>query len=178
MEDVKEVEKLPEDDLLPAEINTVPLEKETTKVINNIVKADSTEELKSYVDMFSLNMAKKNAVRIAKLQNLLDKVTDQAITRAEKYPDEFSNKEIIDYMKVVQEQITTSQKSIETVGEQPVIQINNQKNEVNINVDAGLSRESKTRVVDAIKALMEQVSVDNSDEELYNNDENLSEEEN
>ena len=170
-------EELAEDELLPAEIDTVPLEQETAKVINNIVKAESTEELKSYTDMFSLNLAKKNAVRIAKLQNLLDRVTDQAIIRAEKHPGEFSNKELIDYMKIAQEQIMASQKSIETIGEQPMIQINNQKNEVNITMDSGLSRESKNKVLDAVKALLQQATAPESTEELYNSDEDDSDEE-
>lgn len=169
-------EELAEDELLPTEIDTVPLEQETAKVINKIVRSDSTEELKSYVDAFSLNIAKKNAVRIAKLQNLLDAVTDQAMIRAEKHPGEFTNKELVDYMKVVQEQIITSKKDIESVGEQPVIQINNQKNEVNINLDAGLSRESKNKVIDTIRALVQQVTAPESEEELYNNDEDSDEE--
>ena len=69
-EEIKNIPaELNEDELLPAEIDTVPLERETKKVINKIVKAESADELKSYVDMFSLNIAKKNAVRIAKYQN-------------------------------------------------------------------------------------------------------------
>lgn len=165
-----------EDELLPAEIDTVPLEKETTTVINNIVKSESTEELKSYVDMFKLNIAKKNAVRIAKYQNLLDAVVDQGLARAEKHPDEFTNKEIIDYIKVMQEQINTSKDAIEHIEDQPLVQINNQKNEVNINLDSGLSRESKTKVIDAIRALVQQVTAPEAEEELYNNNEDSDEE--
>lgn len=170
-------EELTKDEILPAEIDTIPLEQETTAVLNKIVKSESTEELKSYVDMFSLNMAKKNAVRLAKLQNLMDAVTDQAVTRAEKHPGEFSNKELIDYMKVVQEQINSSQKNIETLGDQPMIQINNQKNEVNITMDSGLSRDSKNKVIDTIKALIQQVTAPETEEELYNSSEDSEDEE-
>ena len=104
-------------------------------------------------------------------QNLLDAVTDQAIVRAEKHPGEFSNKELSDFMKVAQDQIMQSQKVIETLGEKPVMQITNQKNEVNIAIDSGLSRESKNKVIDIVRALVEQVSVDGSEEMLYNNSE-------
>ena len=163
-----------EDEMLPSEIDTLPLEAETSKVVNQIVKSKDIDELKSFVDMFSLNMAKKNAVRVAKLQNLLDKVNDQAIERFESHPDEFSNKEILDYMKVVQDQIHTSQQDIEAIGEKPMIQINNQKNEVNINMDSGLSRESKTKVLDAVKMLLSQVTtepvVEESEEEEDENE--------
>ena len=157
------------DELLPAELDTLPLEKETAEVLHDIVSSQSVAELKSYTDMFSLNMAKKNAIRIAKLQNLLDKVNDQAIDRFDKHPDEFSNKEIIDYMKAVQDQINSSQKTIEDIGTKPMIQVNNQKNEVNINVDGGLSKESQSRVLDAINALLSQVKTNG--DELYNIDE-------
>ena len=165
------VNEVVEDELLPAEIDTLPLEKDTAVVVNKIVKAKDADELKSYTDLFSLNMAKKNAVRIAKLQNLLDKVNDNAIDRFEKHPDEFSNKEVLDYMKVIQDQITAASNAMETLGEKPMIQVNNQKNEVNINVDSSLSRESKTKILEAVKGLLSHVSeqnVDDSEKELYN----------
>ena len=163
------------DELLPAELDTLPLEKETNEVLQNIVASKTVPELKSYTDMFCLNMAKKNAVRIAKLHNLLDKVNDQAIDRFENHPDECSNKEIIDYMKAVQDQITASQKTIDALNEKPMIQVNNQKNEVNINVDGGLSKESQERILEAINALVNQVKVNDDDVELYNIDEDVEE---
>lgn len=158
---------LPEDEMLPAELNLLPLKKETNEVLNNIVKAESVDELKSYTDMFNFNMAKKNAVRIARLQNLLDEVDEQAIKRFENSPGEFSNKEIIDYMKTVQEQINSSKLALDSAGEKPMIQINNQKNEVNINMEnsALKTRESKERVINAVQALLQQMSITPSVEE-------------
>ena len=151
--------QIPKDDMLPAEIDDLPLTEETAKVVNDMVRAKSVDELKSYTDMFRLNMAKKNAVRIAKLQNLLDAVNEQAIDRFISHPDEFSNKEVLDYMKVVQDQIQSSQQNIDSLGDEPAIQINNQRNEVNINVDSGgLSMESKARVLDAVKSLLAHAS--------------------
>ena len=154
-------EELPADELLPAELDLLPLEQETDKVLHEIVKAESVDELKGYTAKFNLNMAKKNAVRIAKLQNLLDSVNDQAIERFTKYPSEFSNKEILDYMKAVQEQINSSQQALEEAGDKPMIQINNQKNEVNINVEnpALQTRESRERVVHAVDALLQQMGI-------------------
>lgn len=154
-------EELPADELLPAELDLLPLEQETDKVLHEIVKAESVDELKGYTAKFNLNMAKKNAVRIAKLQNLLDSVNDQAIDRFTNHPSEFSNKEILDYMKAVQDQINSSQQALEEAGDKPMIQINNQKNEVNINVEnpALQSRESRERVVHAVDALLQQMGI-------------------
>lgn len=170
-----------DDDLLPAELNLLPLQKETADVVNGIVNAKDLDELKAYTDKFSLNMAKKNAVRVAKLQNLLDAVNDNAIDRFTNHPDEFSNKEILDYMRVVQEQITASTKEIQTIGETPMLTINNQKNEVTVNVNSdSLTRESKNKVLDAVNALLKQVTVptvESDEETLYNISEELDEEE-
>ena len=172
------------DEMLPTEIDLVPLQKETDEALKDIVSANSVEELKDFTARFNLNMAKKNAVRMAKLQNLLDAVNDQAISRFENQPGEFSNKEVLDYMKVVQEQINSSQQALDTVGDAPMIQINNQKNEVNINVEhpALSSRESKERVLGAVQALIQNLvqhpqddtqpeEEEVQDEELYNSDE-------
>ena len=167
-------------DLLPAELNLLPLQKETAEVVNGIVNAKDLDELKSFTDKFSLNMAKKNAVRVAKLQNLLDAVNDNAIDRFTNHPDEFSNKEVLDYMRVVQEQITASTKEIQSIGETPMLTINNQKNEVTVNVNSdSLTRESKTKVLDAVNALLKQVTlpqVESDEETLYNISDELDEE--
>ena len=167
-----------QDEMLPAQLDLLPLETETKEVLNDIVKAQSNEELKNYLAKFNLNMAKKNAVRIAKMQNLLDAVEDQAIERMEKHPSEFSNKEIQEYMKTVQDQINSCQRAIDGLEEKPMIQINQQKNEVNINVEnpALKTRESKERVMNAVEALLQQMTlkqpetkiVEDADEVLYN----------
>lgn len=161
------------DDMLPAELDLVPLERDTKETLKEIVGAQSIDELKDYAARFSLNMAKKNAVRVAKLQNLLDSVNELAISRFEKSPGEFSNKEVLDYMKAVQEQIDSSQQAIDTIGDTPMIQINNQKNEVNINVEhPGLqTRESKERVINAVKALMQNLTAPANEEESEESDE-------
>ena len=172
------VPELPEDDMLPAELDLLPLETETKEVLTDIVKAQTNDELKGYLAKFNLNMAKKNAVRIAKLQNLLDAVDDQAIERMEKHPSEFSNKEIQEYMKTVQDQINSSQRAIDSLEEKPMIQITDKHSEVNINVEnpALSSRDAKERMMKAVQALVQQMTVvptekqssENIDETLYN----------
>jgi len=174
----QEALELPEDEMLPAELDLLPLQTETKEVLNDIVKAKSNEELKGYLARFNLNMAKKNAVRIARMQNLLDAVDDQAIERMEKHPSEFSNKEIQEYMKTIQDQINSSQKAIDGLEEKPMIQITDKHSEVNINVEspALASREAKDRVMKAVEALTKQLvnkpeepkDSDNIDETLYN----------
>ena len=146
------------DELLPTEIDTLPLEEETKQIIADIVKAKDVDSLKELTDIFAINQAKKNALRIVKLNNLLDAVNDQAIERFERRPDEISNKEILDYMKVVQEQINNSNRTLESIDTKPMIQIN--KNEVNINVEKStlgqLNEDEKEKVKNAIQQLLKQ----------------------
>lgn len=146
------------DELLPTEIDTLPLEEETKQIITDIVKAKDVDSLKELTDIFAINQAKKNALRIVKLNNLLDAVNDQAIERFERRPDEISNKEILDYMKVVQEQINNSNRTLESIDTKPMIQIN--KNEVNINVEKStlgqLNEDEKEKVKNAIQQLLKQ----------------------
>lgn len=46
-------------------------------------------------------MAKKNALRVLKLNDLLDQVSDKMMERFEKRPEEFSHRDLIDYMNTV-----------------------------------------------------------------------------
>lgn len=63
-------------------------------------------------------------------------------------------------MKIVQEQIAASQQTLEHIDEKPMIQLNQQKNEVNIHVgDNALTRDSRDKVLDAVKELIKQVTV-------------------
>ena len=147
------------DELLPVEINDMPLTTETNKLVANIIESEDVDELKSLTKMFTLNQAKKNALRIVKLNSLLDMVNDQAIARIAKRPDEISNKELLDYMNVVSTQIEKSQKSMAMVEETPLINWNQQNNSVTVNVnsESKMDRDSKEKVIDAVRELLKMV---------------------
>ena len=146
------------DELLPAEIDTIALEESSISLVQNIINTDNVDELKTLTKMFEINQAKKNALRVIKLNNLLDKVNDQAIERFEKRPYEISNKELLDYMKVVGDEIERSQDMISKIDNSPAIQINQQNNSINVNVgENAIDRDSKERVIDAINQLLKAV---------------------
>lgn len=142
---------------IDAKLVALPLEEEQKSLITSIVEAPTKEELQRQFELFNINQSKKNALRIIKLNNLLDKVEDQAIERFEKRPDQVSNKELLEYMNVVSNQIDRAQRSVDSLSVTPAIHIAAQKNEVNINVGTELDRDSKERVMDAITALLKQV---------------------
>jgi hypothetical protein len=148
----------PKDDLLPVEIDTLALEESSINLVQDIIYADNVDELKTLTKLFEINQAKKNALRVIKLNNLLDKVNDQAIERFEKRPYEISNKELLDYMKVVGDEIQRSQETISKIDNSPAIQINQQNNSINVNVGGEkIDRDSKERVIDAVTQLLKAV---------------------
>lgn len=146
-------------------LSTLPLETTEKKIIDAIIEAPTKEDLQRQFELFNNNQVKKNALRIIKLNNLLSKVEDQAIERFENRPDQVSNKELLDYISVVSNQIERAQnfnrETLTTdIGN---IKINNQKNEININVAPTLDREGKEHVMDAISALLKQLNHNKDD---------------
>lgn len=135
----------------------VSLDKEEDTILHQIIEAPNQQELQAQFELFNLTQGKKNALRIIKLNKLLDKVEDQAIERFERRPDQVSNKEILEYMQVVSSQIDRSQKQIEGLKDKPMILVKNENTEVNVNVNKELDRDAKNRVLNAVAALMRQV---------------------
>lgn len=145
------------DEAIDISLATLPLDITEQELMKKIVEAPSRQELQKQFDLFNINQSKKNALRVVKLSNLLDKVEDQAIDRFERRPDQVSNKELLEYMNVVSNQIERAQKSVDSLKDVPAIHITNQRNELNINVGPELDRDSKERVMDVISVLLKQV---------------------
>ena len=100
--------------------------------------------------------------RVDKLSELLDTITDQALVRFTNRPDEISNKELFDGLKVVQDLIERGQKQVSGAGEAPLIQVNQQTNEVNIGGTASnLNRDSRERVKAAVISLLNNITTNN-----------------
>lgn len=94
-------------------------------------------------------------VRLNKLSDLMDAVTDEAVSRFRNNPNEISNEDLLKTMKTVQDMIERGQKQVSGVGDRPLIQINQQTNEVNVGNDATkLSRDSRKKVENALASLL------------------------
>ena len=145
------------DEAIDFSLSTLPLENTEQKLMSKIIEAPTKAELQTQLELFNINQSKKNALRIVKLSHLLEKVEDQAIERFERRPDQVSNKELLEYMNVVSNQIERAQKSVDSLKDIPAINITNQTNELNINVGPKLDRDSKEKVMDVISALLRQV---------------------
>lgn len=144
------------DEQIDTKLAPVVLDTKEKEIAHSIVVAEDKEELQKQFDLFNLNQAKKNALRIIKLESLMGKVEDQLIDRVEKRPDLMSTKDILEIMNTVSGQVDRSQKTIDSLKDRPMITAV-QKNDITVNVGTdALDRDSKERVIDAITKLLKQ----------------------
>jgi hypothetical protein len=136
------------------------IDKSTNTIVDNIMDSDDPEDIKQLISSFNLNQSKKNILRILKLNNLLDLVTEETLKRYQKHPDEISNKELMDCMTIVSEQIAQSQSIVNSVTAIPAIQINQQKNEVNVNVSPTLTKDERENVINAVMQIIKKAQTD------------------
>ena len=161
-------------------IDMIPLDSNTTELASNIIKESDLDEIKRLTQLFNLNQAKKNVLRVLKLNSLLDKVSDQMLERFEKRPGEFSNSDLINYMTVTQNAIDRANKSLNLVNETPAIQVN-----VSVDNDPvkSIDRESKERIMAAVSAILQKskeldLDADDIQEEIVVDNTVLKEEDN
>lgn len=145
-------------------LNPQPLDSKNNEIAQKILDAETVEETKDLTALFNLNSQKRNVLRVLKMNNLLDKVTDQIIERFEKNPNLFTNEDLLKYMQVTENAIDRANKNLNMVEETPPIQLL-QQNQVNININQGLNRESRQRVIETVQAILNS-SQNNSAEDV------------
>lgn len=153
-----------------ASIDTTKLSDEAKTLITQIIAEKDEQKTHELTQLFNANQNKKTMIRVNKLSDLLDTITDQALTRFTSRPDEISNKELFDGLKIVQDLIERGQKQVTCVSETPLIQVNQQNNEVNFgNTTNTLSRDSRERVKSAVLSILNNITtepVENNNTEI------------
>lgn len=145
---------VPETGLVP-----VSLSDESRALIEQIIVEKDEQKVRDLTQLFNANQNKKTMARVDKLSNLLDTITDQALVRFTSRPDEISNKELFDGLKIVQDLIERGQKQVSGPTETPLIQVNQQTNEVNIgSAGSNLNRDSRERVKSAVMSLLSSIA--------------------
>jgi hypothetical protein len=141
------------------ELPRVSLNEESKALIEQIIAETDEQKARSLTQLFNANQNKKTMVRVNKLSDLLDTITDQALTRFTSRPDEISNKELFDGLKIVQDLIERGQKQVSGAEEAPLIQVNQQTNEVNIaGAASNLNRDTRERVKTAVLGLLKSIA--------------------
>lgn len=134
-------------------LNLQPLDQQTKDIAQKILDEQDVTKVKDLTALFNLNAQKRNVMRVIKMNELLDKVTDQVVQRFEKTPDNFSNEDLIKYMQVTESAIDKANKNLNLVEETPPIQYL-QNNQVNINIVDTLDRDSRDRVLDYVNSIL------------------------
>ena len=139
-----------EEKIIPTE-EKVNLALQSNDLTDQIVKETDPDKLEDLTNLFEMVQRKKNMLRINKLSNLLTLVDDEVIMRFTSTPETFDNDQLLKYMKSTQDTMLALTQDLD---QKPIIQINNQKNEININ-NTGLDQESRKRVLEAVQMLLD-----------------------
>lgn len=149
-------------DLVTAQLS---LSEESQRLLSQIIAERDVDKSAQLTHLFNLNQNKKTLVRLDKFSDLLDTIAAQAYDRFTSRPDEISNKELLDGMKVMQDLLERGRKQVveNDEGPAPLIQINQTNNEVNMsNAASGLSRESRAKVQKAVSDLLKSMTTNMS----------------
>ena len=137
------------------ELSVAPIDAKIDSLVTDILDEQDPNKTKDLVDLFNWNISKKNVARIQKLNNLYDSITDQMTERVTKRADQFSNSDLLDYVKTIQSAIDVNTKNLSQVQEPPLI-VQNNNTQINVNVVDALSKDSKERILRAVQATLEQ----------------------
>ena len=136
-----------------AQVDTSSIDTEITGLASQVLEESDPEKAKQLIALFNWNISKKNTARILKMNDLYDEVTDQMVLRFKTKADQFSNSDLLDYMKAVQGAIDTSTKNLSQVEEPPTI-VHQTNTQINVNVVDTFDRDSKDRILAAIQATL------------------------
>lgn len=116
------------------------------------------EQLKQVVNLFNLNIKKKEILRKGVISELQDKAIDQISERITKHGHEFSNKDLLDYTKTFKDLLDKN----DSLDEDSITSIQFNPTQININVeDNELNSESRQKVADAVKAILKRTQNEN-----------------
>lgn len=160
IEDTKDIQISEETSL--ATISEISLEEakaslssESQRLIGELTFERDRQKMQAIEQQFNDIQRKKQLARVSKLSEVQDMLTDQFYQRISQRPDEISNKEMLDGMKVVQDLMEKNQKHIEVVEEIPqLIQIN----QTEVNVGNNLNRDSRERVKNAVLGILDSIN--------------------
>lgn len=131
------------------------LSAESQRLVGELTFERDRQKMQAIEQQFNDIQRKKQLARVSKLSDVQDMLTDQFFQRISQRPDEISNKEMLDGMKVVQDLMEKNLKQAETVEEIPqLIQIN----QTEVNVGNNLNRDSRERVKNAVIDILNSIN--------------------
>ena len=150
-------------------LSPISLETPMDELNDRILNETDIEQLDKIKNIFDLNIKKKEILRLSRLSDLQDLTVEEMSSRLQNRSGEFSNQDLIGYFKTIQDTINRSDTSLDSVDTASIKVIQNQLN-INVNDENQLSRESKTKVIDAIRSILNKteniIDVDTIDSEV------------
>lgn len=116
---------------------------------SRLIEEENIDEINKIVEMFNVNLQKKNIIRSAKLSDVQDKVVQQMTDRFEQRADSFSNDDLIKYHKIIQETLTKTDTTMDNI-KTPTIQINQQVNVDNVAFDS----DSRKKILEVVNNIL------------------------
>lgn len=132
------------DELIP-EVTT-----DTDRLMDMIKSSDSIQDT---LALFNASIAKKQAVRVLKREDIIDKVTERIGERLDRRPDEITMAELTAIDKTMSEQKQKELSLINTPAANPSGILLHQNN-VNVTINQEMGRESREKVIDAVRELL------------------------
>lgn len=143
-------------------VDTSNLDNKNIELAQSIIDEEDISKVKDMINLFNLTQTKKNVIRAMKLSGLYDSVSDKLIERLQKRPDEISYKELVDIFNATQKAIDSANKSLGLIEEMPTIQLNQQNINISVDNKDELSRDSKIKVMEAVKAFLDSQKNENT----------------
>lgn len=131
-------------------VDTSEIDGQLQELAQQVLTEQDPSKTGDLIDLFNWNISKKNVSRILKLNNLYDAVSDQMILRFATKSDQFTNSDLLDYLKAVQGAIDTSSKNL-AQAEQPPLIVQNNNTQINVNVVDTFDADAKRRIYEAIQ---------------------------
>lgn len=128
---------------------TTPIE----QLEKDILSSDDPNELSDIIDLFNLNLQKRNIIRNKKLNDIQDEVVNRMLTKIQEEPWEFSNDDLVKFHKVIQDTLSKSSNTLDE-SNMPSIQVNQQ-----INISSPeFNRESRSRILSAVQEVLNNIN--------------------
>lgn len=119
------------------------------KLEKKLIKEENLDSLNELVELFNVNLQKKNILRSAKLSDVQDKVVEQMLERITLEPNEIRDDDLIKYHKVIQDTLNKTDTTLDNI-KAPNIQINQQ-----VNVDKMIfDSEARKRILGAVNDIL------------------------
>lgn len=133
------------------------------ELVQNIYEEQDPAKTKDLVELFNWNMSKKNVSRIQKLNELYDSITEQMTERITQRASQFSNSDLLDYVKTIQSAIDVNTKNLSQVQEEPPLIVQQHNTQINVNIEEKFDAEAKARILAAVQATLKQASNNNEE---------------